>query len=520
MEYKINTLLPVQFEKITNPLYIDDSRWQTYKVWICHDLENYNGSYFDVSTLEKMGEKLAGVPVVGYISANSINEKDFSGHEERLIIQDGEIFFEYLGRAYGCVLENNDWQIEQKEHEDGSVRNYLTCKCIVWNMFKDAIEIFERDGKKPHSMELQEGSIQGKFEKDGYFHFTDATIRALCILGEEIQPAMSNSIIEKFSQVDFGSQVQELLFEINESIKQFSSNQSSNLEVDDINFSKEEVEVVDEKLELLKKHNLAIEDISFSIDDLSLEEIESKIEEQFALLASGKQEELINVLREEKYMDSWGDQYSIYSYVDHSDSEIFAYDRQDNWNLYGFMYSMSGDKAIIDFTTKKRKKFQIIDFEDNDLLVFELYPREALEYELLIREKSLVSQFATEKEDIANQLDTITMEYEQLKPEIERLQNFEKETLENQRKEAEEILFAQFDEKLKDIKEYEQLKETASNFELDALEKECFVILGKQSANFTAKPTKKEKVKIEFNKAKNQEQEDEFGDLFDKYLKK
>ena len=520
MEYKINTLLPIQFEKITNPPYIDDSRWQTYKVWICHDLENYNGSYFDVSTLKKMGEKLAGVPVVGYISANNINEKDFSGHEERLVIQDGEISFEYLGRAYGCVLENNDWQIEQKEHEDGSVRNYLTCKCIVWNMFKDAIEIFKRDGKKPHSMELQEGSIQGKFEKDGYFHFTDATIRALCILGEEIQPAMSNSIIEKFSQFDFGSQVQELLFEINESIKQFSSNQSSNLEVDDINFSAKEDKKLDERMELIAKYGLIIEELDFSIEEISLEDLEEKLKEftkeedkkevSFSATYRQKRDALNNALDPKIERDNDGNLiYEEYYWVFDFDDE-YVYVERSTWtvenceNTYG-RYTYAFDEGTLTAAI-------ISEFEEMVLTWLTIEENQKLQEE---RNNANV-----EYEKLKTEFDEYKNNYSTPNSEVERLENFEKDTLINQRTEAEEILFTQFDEKIKGVEEYEALKTKASEFSLEDLEKECFVILGKQSANFTAKPTKKEKVKIEFNKAQNQEQEDEFGDLFDKYLKK
>lgn len=103
--------------------------------------------------------------------------------------------------------------------------------------------------------------------------------------------------------------------------------------------------------------------------------------------------------------------------------------------------------------------------------------------------------------------------------EVERLKNFESETLVAQRKELEESLFTQFDEKLKGVEEYEELKKNASNYEIDILEKECFIILGKKTANFSTKPTsKREKVKIEFTKTPKSN--DEFEELFDKYLSK
>lgn len=527
MEYKINTLLPIQFEKIENPPYLNDSRFQAVRCYVAHEKENYNGSYFDLSVLEAMGKNMAGIPIVGYISINNVNEADFNGHEQKLIIDNNGISIEYLGRAYGCIISNDDVSIVDRMHEDGSMRKYLCVTGVLWKMFTDAIDIFDRDTTKGHSMELQEDSIVGKFEKDGYYHFSEATVRALCILGEGISPAMSNSVIEKFSQPDIDYSIQELLKEVNESIKQFSQNQSSiTPDVDDIKnkqvFEKED-EIVDEKLELLKKYNLTPEKLSFSIEELTLEEIESKINEQFALLASQKQEELSNSLREEKYRDRWGDEYSRYSYVEHNDSEVFAYDKQDNWRLYGFTYTMSGDKVVIDFATKKRKKFEIVDFVEGISIEFELFPKEAVEYEVLSKEKELAEKFTTDNEtavtEFKTQLDTITAEYEKVKPELTRLQEFETKTLKEQRQTDETELFSKFDEELNTDEQYKALKSKASEFSLEELEIKCFAMLGKKKANFSLNKKSDSTIKINIQH-KDDIEEEPYGGLVSRHLNK
>lgn len=525
MEYKINTILPVKFEKIDNPPYLNDSRFQAVRCYVAHEKDNYNGSWFDTSVLKKMGTRMAGVPIVGYISVNNINEKDFNGHEERLIIQDGDISFEYLGRAYGCIISNDDVEIVQRQHESGEMRNYLCVTGVLWKMFTDSIEIFDRDETKAHSMELQEDSISGKFEKDGYYHFEDVTVRALCILGEGILPAMSNSVIEKFSTVDYQKQVQELLGEINESIKQFNlQDQSSTLEVDNIKFLEKEDNLVDEKLELLNNYNLTKENISFSIEELSLEEIESKIKEHFALLASQKEEEIINALRVKKFTDRWGDECTKYSYVDHNDNEVFAYDRQDNWNLYGFTYSMSEDSVVIDFTTKKRKKFEIVDFIEGETM-FSLFPQEAVDYAIKdgIKEieenftsvsteletlKSQITEYEnkfTELETIQSELDIIKTENENLTSENTQLKEFKqniefKIEIENKRVEMEGLI-EDFESVLTGNEEFEQIKEDITEdeklniMEYNTMETKLYAIVGK------VKFEKKKKDKIKKNVA-------------------
>ena len=55
-------------------------------------------------------------------------------------------------------------------------------------------------------------------------------------------------------------------------------------------------------------------------------------------------------------------------------SEVYAYSR-DDWKLYGFNYTVSGDAISVDFDSMKRKKFSIVDFidgEDGDTSLFSL----------------------------------------------------------------------------------------------------------------------------------------------------
>jgi hypothetical protein len=678
VEYKINTLLPIQFEKVENPPYLNDSRWQTYKAWICHDLENYNGSYFDVEVLKKMGSRLAGIPVVGYISINNINEKDFNGHEERLLIEDGDISIEYLGRAYGCVLENNDWKIEQKQHEDGTMRNYLTCKCIIWNMFSDAIEIFDRDDKKSQSMELQEGSIQGKFEKDGYFHFTDATIRALCVLGEGILPAMSNSVIEKFSQVDFSSEIKELLKEVNESIKQFSKSQckidsywiekekanelvdkadnifkklgfeciewivdgkeyqitgiinkklneeaSKNwgfdiydkdsitihtndldkLDVSSISVSSVElllskkdniqkfslipkkleqsnfnINSVDkggmqvDKLELVAKYNLTVEQLDFNIEEVTIEELEEKLKEfSLSVIFEADMDSMMDEMMDEM-KDTMTEE--MKSMMDKMKEKI----KKKLKKMKPKEGMMSQNKNIIDskFSATYRQKREALqnaldpkiekdvdgnviyeeylwveDFDDKYVFVEKSiwtpdnYERKYGRFTYTFDEETITATIsgefeemvlvwltleenqqlqeqranATEYEKIKGEFEDYKNKYSTPNEEVTRLQEFETKTLTEQRQTDETELFSKFDEELNTDEQYKTLKSKASEFSLEELETKCFALLGKKKANFSLSRKDKSTIKIKVEHKDEIEQDTPYGDLHSKYLK-
>lgn len=506
MEYKINTTLPVQFEIIENPPYLNDSRFQAVAIYVAHEKENYNGSYFDLSVLEEMGKHMAGVPIVGYISANNVNEKDFNGHEEKLTIDKDGVKIEYLGRAYGCIISNNDVEIVDRQHEDGEMRKYLKVKGVLWKMFSDAIEIMDRDEQKAHSMELQEDSINGKFERDGYFHFSQAKVRALCILGEGIHPAMSNSTIEKFSV-----RVADLLKEINDSIKQYTlQNQSSFLEVDNINFTEKEDKVLDEKLELLKTYNLTLEDITFNIEEISLEDLDNKLKEEyekkpeklFSVTVNQKREALNNALDGSVVKDAEGNIIEeTYFYICDFD-DTYVYVEKDHW--------VQGD-----YDCSYGRYTYIFDNETITATITSEF-EQMIRVWLTLEENQKIQDERAKYEKLSDDFEEYKNNYSTSNSEVERLQNFEKETLEKARNEAEKALFETFPQ-LTGNEEFENLKKKSSEFTLEQLEKEISHIVVKTSEEFKAYSQKREQNPIVKVKNFKHESNDNnpYGDLFD-----
>src|SRR5690606_30850910 len=196
LELSVNTSIPITFEKIED---IPDSRFTKVKIYLMHTGKNLNNSYFDKKVVVEAVPSLANIPILGFIEVDNKNQTDFKGHEQRLIIDEDGVRIEYMGRAYGIVPESNNARFEFKTGEDGVEREYLVIDGLLWNKFQDAIDIFDRDGEKPQSMELAPDSIKGEF-KNGVFHFTEFKFEGACILGSSVKPAMISSLIEK---VDF-----------------------------------------------------------------------------------------------------------------------------------------------------------------------------------------------------------------------------------------------------------------------------------------------------------------------------
>jgi hypothetical protein len=549
---------------------------------------------------------LAGIPIVGYISADEAGDVDFGGHGQKIVIDDNGIRLEYVGRAYGCVLENNNAKFETKLCSDGVEREFLTCEAVLWKKFDECINILERDGAKGQSMELYPGSIKGYFDADGIFHFTDAKFEALCILGDKHIPAMTGSVIEHFDVNSIQQQLKEMLTELSNSIKRFTvsnfiakdeigtgdpieidnSKDSANmtgswgevrdgklivhkggcqaalaylnandpnntkakahlkrhyreLGLDTSNFDVPDVEggnEVDDKLELLEKYGLTVEQLDFSIDDLTVEELEEKLKEfvtnqatddvdnpviDFALTNRQLVEELQRELAKETYVDEYGYEWKRYYYLDNDDTRVWAEDSADSWKIYSFTYSVSGDRVTIDFESKKRAKIVYVDFDDGDTdTTSTVMSVQRAEDRIAHIKRELEDKFEADKakavSEVENQLNDIRQKYESSLEHIKELEAFKNDVLRKQRQEAEEALFAQY-KQLEGVEEYEALKEKAHEFSLEDLEKELALLYVKKVASFSLSSQKDDADKIGVDNAQYQDDEKPYGDLFERY---
>lgn len=160
---------------------------------------------------------LANVPILGYLATNEEGITDFKGHEEKLIIENNEFAFKYVGRAWGMIPEANNAHFESRYGEDGVEREYLVAEGVLWRKFPEVEEIFDRDsGFKSQSMELYPPSVKGYVNEEGLFVFTQAKFEGACILGEGVTPAMISSTIEKFSVANnIKAEFSEMLTEFN-----------------------------------------------------------------------------------------------------------------------------------------------------------------------------------------------------------------------------------------------------------------------------------------------------------------
>ena len=118
---------------------------------------------------------------------------------------------------------------------------------------------------------------------------------------------------------------------------------------------------------------------------------------------------------------------------------------------------------------------------------------------------------------LTNKNEELVKDHAYLENDNKDLQKFKNDILAQQRKEQEEQLFERFS-KLEDVEEYKQLKERASEYSIEDLEKEIALIYARNANTSYSKKKEKKNIKVPFYK--NDKKEQPYGGLIDKYTEK
>lgn len=166
-----------------------DTRFQKVKIYIAHTGENLNNSVFSKEVLEKMSPTLAHVPILGVIGKNGNDEDDFRGHGKEITWNGHDIEINFKTNAYGFIGEDHNAHFETTGGKE-----WLVADGYLWTRFDEVMELFENsNGSKGQSMEIID--TDGYIDNQGRVVFEDGKFAGLCILGDDVPPAMTGSTI-------------------------------------------------------------------------------------------------------------------------------------------------------------------------------------------------------------------------------------------------------------------------------------------------------------------------------------
>lgn len=165
--------------------------------------QNRNRSFITKEVATEMSKTLRGAPIVGWYKED---KGDFADHGDRIIYDGDGIKFECMTRPYGFVSPDAEVWFQKFEDTDDFgnkvVREYLMTTGFLWTgQYEEAKLAVEGDGR-PHSMELDDETLDGKWSQDlktglEFFIINDAIFSKLCVLGEDVEPCFEGSSVTK-----------------------------------------------------------------------------------------------------------------------------------------------------------------------------------------------------------------------------------------------------------------------------------------------------------------------------------
>ena len=214
--------VPVNFEE-TNPSF------HTSKIRIMgiNKIAN-NVSFSHESTVNAL-PTLKNIPIVTLYKKE---ESNFGDHEMTNDVSG----VRYGTYPIGVIPESaNQWIEPVHNSETGETDLYLCSDALLWKRMKEEFSLIKSQGSFSVSMEV--GMVDYDFNTSKVCEVKEFYFTGIAVLGNGVKPAFKNACVNFQAQSDF----QEMIFELNEYMKQFEGGQTMP-SVEPKKFESEEVE--------------------------------------------------------------------------------------------------------------------------------------------------------------------------------------------------------------------------------------------------------------------------------------
>lgn len=258
-----------------NPLF------STCRVRVLYTGKNRNMSIITKEAVERAMPTLKNIPIVGEFSEAV---QDFKGHGGSIDMDTYK--YVHTTKPYGVVPESATYSWETVRGMDGTSRDYLTIEgCYLWTgRYEEAYSIIENG--KGQSMEIEITDGQWNTEQEAY-QIDNYVYSALCILGDDVEPAFENANVTSYSLKG-------------ESFQKEFSNMLSEL---DTSLTKEKEVNEDMIKKLLEKYSTSMEVLTekgLKFEEISEEALEAQIAETLGVevIAEVVEEEVVQEVAE------------------------------------------------------------------------------------------------------------------------------------------------------------------------------------------------------------------------------
>ena len=163
-----------------------------------------NGCKFRKDGIERAIPTLDYAPVIGYWK-----DDDFNDHGIEYVMNNDGIEEVVRTVPFGVVIKGSE-RFENIVADNGETQEYLMADCYLWNRYEKAINKV-KENRCNQSMEV---NVVSADYAENYYDIKDFNFSALCILGEDVDPAFSLAKIRtcaNFSDNKFENEYKEML---------------------------------------------------------------------------------------------------------------------------------------------------------------------------------------------------------------------------------------------------------------------------------------------------------------------
>ena len=459
-----NKYTSITFNAKVKPIKPINPEFDLVKIYVQGVGKNRNGSYMSKENIQKALPTLNYCPVVGHLieyTDNEGNKHRFIGGHDWEITEDWEI--RDLTVPYGVVVEDSyDWEVI---NEYGKDVEYLTANAILWTgrypELKDTL--YSEDIWWNQSMEISipEGKYRPLEEDSNYTELLEWTYSALCLLGKADKNSTNG-------HTDSREHTEPCFISAKVVPVEFSKSEFA-----------EAMNEMKEKLSFCLKNQS-----STTVTDVTME-VDIDKNNGGSTMAEEIKNEVVDEVTETVVEET------VDETVENTVEDVA--------------------EEVVEETTD-----EVAD-EPVDETVEE--KTEETPTEEVVEETTEETVVEESSEDYSVLYAELKEKYDALENEVVSLREYKQTKESEERKCAEDALFADYEETIGETEEFKSLKEKASEFSLDALKKECLCIVGMYSMTNKTKETNKPD-SLKFSLEPEASEDEPYGGLMKKYLGK
>lgn len=478
--------------------------------------KNVNKSHFSKENVDKAYPTLSFVPVIGHLMCDENGTHYLGGHDVSLDLTTLTLKSKCV--PFGVAIPSDTPIYEDVEESDGTKSIYLVSDVILWiGRYPELAEaVYDEKTYFGQSMEILFSKSEALKEDPTYTDVIDFSFDALCLLGKSDDDRFNTSpcfpsasvkpITYSIDHDEFTTLMNDMKEQLSFCMNSIDNEQGGN--------------TLNEKNTILQKYNKTIKDLDFSIDDLSVAELELKMMElfgekkepvAFSATYNQKWDALRNALDPIIIKDTDGNYIEeTYFYVSDFD-DTYVYVEVSHWTSSGNYDSKYGRYSY----TFDESTFTATISDDFT---------EMVKVWLTLEEKSKLDEDRANYESLQKEFEKYKQDYTVSNETYEELKQYQINKEADERKNEEDIIFAKFESKIGETNEFAELKKNKSNYSVSDLRKECLCIVGLYSLddNTVNIPSSASKKPIKFSANSNlpNQAEDPIEATYKKYLNK